>query len=170
MTHHQGLRQRIVTLPLVKSLSRNHMANSSCYRRRLVDRRIYLRVWSRDCLFLPIEKAAAIIYILLLMIDLQGWYKSVKVTIDTPGFAKVIFDVVVCHHCFPGSVVTDRGAFYSLKTCYCCAIFYASDVRCSHSTAFYLQISGPTERPKSSQQSISFELSSVSSYCHLLAR
>ncbi len=35
------------------------------------------------------------------------YYKPVKVTIDTPGLAKVIIDVVVRHHGVPESIVTD---------------------------------------------------------------
>ncbi len=34
-------------------------------------------------------------------------YVPVKVTIDEPGLAKVIIDVVVCHHGVPESIVTD---------------------------------------------------------------
>ena len=37
-------------------------------------------------------------------------YKAVKVTINAPGFAEVILDVVVRHHCLPGSVVTNSGS------------------------------------------------------------
>ncbi len=36
-------------------------------------------------------------------------YVPVKVTINTPGLAKVIIDVVVRHHGVPESIVTDRG-------------------------------------------------------------
>lgn len=148
--YHQNLHQKIIMLLLVKSLDRSYMANSSYYQHQLIDKKIYLRVWLRDYMFLLIEKAIAMIYILLSIINLQRWYKSVKVTINALGFAKIIFDIIIHHHYFSGSVITNRGAFYSLKTCYCYAIFYASKVRCSHSTTFYLQISGPTKRPKSS--------------------
>ena len=34
-------------------------------------------------------------------------YKPVKVTIDAPGLAEVIIDVVVCHHGLPDSIVLD---------------------------------------------------------------
>ena len=73
----QGLRQRIVTLLLVENPGKSHVATSSCYRRQYVDRKIYPGVWSKNYLFLPIEKAAAMIHISLSLIDLQGWYKSV---------------------------------------------------------------------------------------------
>ncbi len=35
------------------------------------------------------------------------YYKPVKVTIDAPGLAKVIIDVVVHHHGVPESIITD---------------------------------------------------------------
>ena len=34
-------------------------------------------------------------------------YKPVKYTIDAPGLAKVIIDVVVMHHSLPHSIVSD---------------------------------------------------------------
>ena len=40
------------------------------------------------------------------------YYKPVKVTIDAPGLAKVIIDVVVRHHGLPDSIVTDRGLLF----------------------------------------------------------
>ena len=81
---------------------------------------------STKCLFLLIRKAAATIHISSLRSthkDSILYYKSVKVTINTPSFAKVILDVVVCYHYLLGMVVSDSGAFYPLKTCHCCAIF-----------------------------------------------
>ena len=35
------------------------------------------------------------------------YYKLVKVTINTPGLAKIIIDVVVRHHGFLDSIVID---------------------------------------------------------------
>ncbi len=42
-------------------------------------------------------------------------YVPVKVTIDAPGLAKVIIDVVVRHHGVPESIVTDRGLLFTSK-------------------------------------------------------
>ncbi len=36
-------------------------------------------------------------------------YEPVKVTIDAPGLAKVIINMVVRHHGVPESIVTDQG-------------------------------------------------------------
>ncbi len=42
-------------------------------------------------------------------------YVPVKVTIDAPGLAEVIIDVVVCHHGVPESIVTGRGSLFTSK-------------------------------------------------------
>ena len=42
-------------------------------------------------------------------------YKPVKVTINAPGLAEVIIDVIVCHHGLFDSIVTDRGFLFISK-------------------------------------------------------
>ena len=42
-------------------------------------------------------------------------YEPVKVTIDAPGLAEVILDMVVQHHGLPNSIVSDRGLFFTSK-------------------------------------------------------
>ena len=42
-------------------------------------------------------------------------YEPVKVSIDAPGLAEVIIDVVVRHHSLPDSIVTDKGSFFTSK-------------------------------------------------------
>ena len=42
-------------------------------------------------------------------------YKLVKITIDAPGLAEVIIDMVVCHHGLPNLIVTDRGSLFTSK-------------------------------------------------------
>lgn len=42
-------------------------------------------------------------------------YEPVKSTINVPGLAEVIIDVVVCHHGLPDSIVTDRGPLFTSK-------------------------------------------------------
>ncbi len=42
-------------------------------------------------------------------------YVLVKVTIDAPGLAEVIIDVVLRHHGVPESIVTDRGSLFTSK-------------------------------------------------------
>ncbi len=42
-------------------------------------------------------------------------YKPVKVTIDAPGLAKVIINMVVHHYGVLESIVTDRGSLLTSK-------------------------------------------------------
>ena len=42
-------------------------------------------------------------------------YEPVKVTIDAPGLAEVIIDVVVRHHGLPDFIVTERGSIFISK-------------------------------------------------------
>ena len=42
-------------------------------------------------------------------------YKPIKITLNAPGLAEVIMDVVVCQHGLPDSIVTDRGSLFTSK-------------------------------------------------------
>ena len=46
-------------------------------------------------------------------------YKPVKITLDAPGLAEVIIDVVVRHHGLLDSIVTNRGSFSPRNSGYC---------------------------------------------------
>ena len=52
------------------------------------------------------------IYILLLVIDLERWYKLVKITINTINFAEVILNVVVCYYGFLSLIIINSGFFH----------------------------------------------------------
>ncbi len=43
------------------------------------------------------------------------YYEPVKVTIDAPGLAEVIINVVVRHYGVPESIVTDQGSLFTSK-------------------------------------------------------
>ncbi len=42
-------------------------------------------------------------------------YEPVKVTIDAPGLAEVIINVVMRHHSLPDSIFSDRGLVFTSK-------------------------------------------------------
>ena len=43
------------------------------------------------------------------------YYETVKVTINAPGLAEIIINVVVRHYGLPDSIITDRGSFFTSK-------------------------------------------------------
>ena len=71
-------------------------------------------------------------------------YTLVKVTINTPGLAEVIINVVVCHHSLPDLIVTDRGSFFTLK--FWSSLCYFFEIKWRLFTIFHPQIDGQTER------------------------
>ena len=71
-------------------------------------------------------------------------YEPVKVTIDAPGLAEVILDVVVRHHGLPDSIVSDRGSLFTSK--FWSSLCYFLGVKRRLSTAFHSQTDGQTER------------------------
>ena len=77
-------------------------------------------------------------------------YKPVKVTIDAPGLAEVIIDVVVRHHSLPDSIVTDRGSLFTSK--FWSSLCYFFGVKQRLSTAFHPQTDGQTKRQNSTME------------------
>ena len=77
-------------------------------------------------------------------------YEPVKVTIDTPGLAKMIIDVVVQHHGLPDSIISNRGAIYTSK--FWSSLYYFLGIKRKLSTAFHPQIDGQTERQNSTME------------------
>ena len=89
------------------------------------------------------------------------YYKPVKVTIDAPGLAEVIFDMVVWHHRLPNSIVTDRGLLFTSK--FWSLLCYFLGIKRQLSTAFHPQTDGQTKRQNSTieadfQAFVNFEL------------
>ena len=74
-------------------------------------------------------------------------YKSVKITIDAQGLAKVIIDVMVWHHDVPNSIVTDRGFLFISK--FLSLLYYFLGIKRKLLTTFYSQTNGQTERQNS---------------------
>ncbi len=75
------------------------------------------------------------------------YYEPVKVTIDTPGLAEVIIDVVVGHHGLPDLIVSDRGSV--LTSMFWSSICYFLGIKKRLSTAFHSQTGGQTKRQSS---------------------
>ncbi len=77
-------------------------------------------------------------------------YVPVKVTINAPGLAEVIIDVVMCHHGVLESIVTDQGSFFTSK--FWSLLCYFLGIKRKLSTAFHSQTDGQTERQNSTME------------------
>ena len=77
-------------------------------------------------------------------------YEPVKVTIDAPGLAEVILDVVVRHHGLPNSIVSDRGSLFTSK--FWSLLCYFLGIKKRLSTAFYPQTDGQTKRQNNTME------------------
>ena len=71
-------------------------------------------------------------------------YKLVKVTINAPGLAKIIIDIVVRHHGLPDSIITLRGSLLISK--FWSSLSYFFGIKRRLSIAFHLQIDSQTKR------------------------
>ena len=74
-------------------------------------------------------------------------YKPIKVTINAPGLAKVIINVVVRHHGLLDLIVTDGESLFTSK--FWSLLCYFLGIKQKLSTAFYFQIDGQTKRQNS---------------------
>ena len=98
-------------------------------------------------------------------------YKPVKVTIDAPGLAEVIIDMLVRHHGLLDSIVTDRGSLFASK--FWSSLYYFLGIKQRISTAFYPQTDGQIKRQNSTMEAYLRTLSTSSrmiepgSYCWL---
>ena len=75
------------------------------------------------------------------------YYKPVKITINAPGLAEVIIDIVIRHHGLPNSIVTDRGSLFTSK--FWSLLCYFLGIKRKLSTGFHLQTNGQTKRQSS---------------------
>ena len=74
-------------------------------------------------------------------------YKPVKVTINAPGLAEVIINVVVRHHGLLDLIVTFRESLFTSK--FWSLLCYFLSIKRRLSTAFHPQTNGQTERQNS---------------------
>ena len=77
-------------------------------------------------------------------------YKLVKITIDAPGLAEVIIEVVVRHHGLPDSIITDRGSLFTSK--FWSSLCYFLGIKRRLSTAFHPQTDSQTEKQNSTME------------------
>ena len=77
-------------------------------------------------------------------------YEPVKVTINAPGLAEVIIDVVVRHHGLSDSIISDRGAIFTSK--FWSSLCYFLGIKRRLSIAFHPQTDGQTERQNSTME------------------
>ena len=77
-------------------------------------------------------------------------YEPVMVTINTPGLAEVIIDVIVRHHGLLDSIVTNRGSLFTSK--FWSLLCYFLGIKRRLSTAFHPQTDGQTERQNSTME------------------
>ena len=87
---------------------------------------------------------------ILVIVDLlmkMVHYEPVKFTIDTPGLAEVIIDVIVRHHVLSDSIVSNRGSVYTLNIW--SSLCYFLEINKRSSTAFLPKTDGQTERQNS---------------------
>ena len=87
---------------------------------------------SYDSILVIIDRFTKIIY-----------YKPVKVTINAPGLAEVIINVVVQHHSLPNSIISDREAIFMSK--FWSSLCYFLSIKRRLSTKFHPQTDGEME-------------------------
>ena len=94
---------------------------------------------SYDLILVIIDRLTKIVY-----------YKLVKITIDAPGLAKVIIDVVVWHHGLPNSIITDQSSLFISK--FWSSLYYFLEIKRKLFTAFHPQTNGQTKRQNSTME------------------
>ena len=77
-------------------------------------------------------------------------YELIKVTIDAPGLAEVIIDMVVWHHGLANSIVTDRGLLFISK--FWSSLYYFLGVKRRLPTAFHPQTDNQIERQNNTME------------------
>ena len=77
-------------------------------------------------------------------------YEPVKITINAPGLAEVILDVVVRHHGLPDSIVSDRDSLFISK--FWSSLCYFLGIKRRLSTTFHPQTNGQTKRQNSTME------------------
>ena len=77
-------------------------------------------------------------------------YKSVTITINVSGLAKVIINIVIRHHGLSDSIVIDRGSLFTSK--FWSSLCYFFGIKQRLSTAFHAQTNGQIEQQNSTME------------------
>ncbi len=77
-------------------------------------------------------------------------YILVKITINAPGLAEVIINVVMHHHGVLESIITDQSLLFTSK--FWSSLCYVLRIKRKLSTAFHLQIDSQTKRQNSTME------------------
>lgn len=75
------------------------------------------------------------------------YYKPIKTMIDTTGLTKVIINMIVKHHDFPVSIISDWDSLFTSKLRF--LLYYFFNIRQKLFTGFYPQTDIQTKKPNS---------------------
>ena len=73
-----------------------------------------------------------------------GYYKLVKVTINTPSLVKLIINIMMRYHGLLNSIITNWRLLFTLK--FWLLLYYFLDIKWRLLTIFYPQIDGQIKR------------------------
>ncbi len=74
-------------------------------------------------------------------------YEPIKVTINIPGLAEVIINMIMCYYGVLEAIVTDQSLLFPSK--FWSSICYLLEIKKKLFTAFHPKIDGQTERQNS---------------------
>ena len=80
------------------------------------------------------------IFVIVDWLTKMVYYEPVKITINAPGLAEVIIDVVVYHHGLSDSIVTDRDSLFTSN--FWSSLCYFFGIKRRLFTTFHLQTDG----------------------------
>ena len=87
------------------------------------------------------------ILVIVNWLTMMVYYKSVKITINISGLAEVIINMLIYHHGFLDSIVTNQGSFFTLK--FWSLLCYFFSIKRWLFTSFYPQTDNQTKKQKS---------------------
>ena len=92
-------------------------------------------------------KSYDLILVIIDRLTKMVYYKPMKITIDAPGLAEVIINVVVQHHGLPDSIITNWNFLFMSKFWF--SLCYFLGIKKKLSTTFHPQTDSQTKRQNS---------------------